>query len=279
MKKFVTQPLDKQMNRGNLVDKIAKLGDRIGPKPSATIGNIGELSPDSGDLIINILRVIDQETQAEVLLLNQDGIATLAGANDKNIHKWVDENGNILLQVYESGYPDYVAYIRADNIIGGYTSLRLNPYTDTATVTNLEVLGDIALLGTLKIDGIAAPFYLPFATYSGGNPITASNTIAFAVTPPATLNIQQWAQSWFVATTNSGSHYWNIQIKRASDNAQIAAFTTAAGSASTWTVNNKTSSFDVSSISAADKLVYIECDMVGSPGALSLGGPVLKVAP
>lgn len=62
--KFVSQPLDKQMNRDNIVDKIEGLQNASGVKPSATIGTVSELTPDSGDMIAGTYYVVDQATGA-----------------------------------------------------------------------------------------------------------------------------------------------------------------------------------------------------------------------
>lgn len=64
MNSFVNQPLDKQMNRENLIDKIEALEDAVGPQPSATIGNLSELSPDAGDQVAGTYYVVDQQTGA-----------------------------------------------------------------------------------------------------------------------------------------------------------------------------------------------------------------------
>lgn len=64
MNKFVSQPLDKQMNRQNFLSRVEKLEAKAAPQPSATIGNLSELSPDAGDQFAGTYYVVDQATGA-----------------------------------------------------------------------------------------------------------------------------------------------------------------------------------------------------------------------
>lgn len=64
MNKFVSQPLEKKMNRQNPMTRIERLENKTGPQPSAVIGNVSELSPDAGDFIAGTYYVVDQQTGA-----------------------------------------------------------------------------------------------------------------------------------------------------------------------------------------------------------------------
>jgi hypothetical protein len=49
------------------------------------------------------------------------------------------------------------------------------------------------------------------------------------------MYLLNWVQSWYVVTTNDGSKYWTLTLAEGDTGTTISSFTTAAGSANTWT--------------------------------------------
>lgn len=128
----------------------------------------------------------------------------------------------------------------------------------------------------LKVTGdVNIRHKLPFNFYLSSIPMTVTGSIPFSASIDRTLTYVRWSQAWYVLTTNDGSNYWTITLKDV-DGTVIKSFTTAAGAASTWTLNQATT-FDVASSGTADIMLSVYCDKTGAPGALYLAGPNLEV--
>jgi hypothetical protein len=131
-----------------------------------------------------------------------------------------------------------------------------------------------------KLDFLAKPYYLPFGVYLTINPITAAASPGLPYFASAdngnTLTFVRWSQAWHVATTNNGSNYWTIEIKRVSDSGTVATFNTSAGAANTWILNSITS-FSITTLAAAGLGIFLVATKTGTPGSLFVGGPALEV--
>ena len=102
---------------------------------------------------------------------------------------------------------------------------------------------------------------------------TTSPAYPFAGAFPYSGTIVWWASIYFVATTNNGSNYWTIYLKKL-DGTTIASFNTSAASANTWTWY-RPSALSEAINSSSDKGYYIEVSKTGSPGAISLYAPAI----
>ena len=70
--------------------------------------------------------------------------------------------------------------------------------------------------------------------------------------------------STVVITTNNGTNYWTVTLRKGSDNSSIGTFNTSADSADSR--NNKLLSVNAVS---TEQAVYLEFDKVLSPGSLA----------
>jgi hypothetical protein len=147
--------------------------------------------------------------------------------------------------------------------------MRLGQRPIEADVRTLRVL-----LGKV---GLAQPGgWLPFVTYDVllGSGI-AANGNPFAVTVSRAFTVRTWHQWVYVATTNDGSNYWTIDLKRSSDNAVISTLNTSAISPDTKTVLSNAGI--AAAISTSHLALYISVTKTGSPGAVYLYGPAVFV--
>ena len=139
-----------------------------------------------------------------------------------------------------------------------------------------HVGGDGATLAYTSLSG-RPPDYLPFGVYTGINPMTTSPAAPYAASIDRSTTLVQWAQSYFVQTTNNGSNYWTITLHRITDGATIATFNTSAVAADTWH-QSVINSFSITILTAVNRGCYIgSVKSVGAPGGLYLAGPLLQV--
>lgn len=124
---------------------------------------------------------------------------------------------------------------------------------------------------------MAGRMFLPWGAYGAINPITASGQSPYATSIDRNMTLIKWAQMVYVATTNNGSNYWTIEIKRITDGSVVNSINTSSGvSANTATLLTD-STFSIASLTAAHVGLYIICSKTGSPGDLYLFGPSLEV--
>jgi len=129
----------------------------------------------------------------------------------------------------------------------------------------------------LKVTGdVNIRHKLPFGIYTQISPMTADNSLPFAASIDRTITFVRWSQAWYVATTNDGSNYWTITLQDQTGSTTIKSFSTSAGAADTWTLNQATT-FDSASAGISDIMLFVLCTKTGSPGALYLAGPNLEV--
>ncbi len=113
-----------------------------------------------------------------------------------------------------------------------------------------------------------------------GGGITAAGTLyPFAVaTPDRALTAEKWGTAVNVQTTNNGSNFWTVRLRRntsAGALSTVSTVNTSADAANTWV--KKT--VDISSANSGTDMGYvIEVERTGSPGALFMYAPwiVLK---
>lgn len=118
-------------------------------------------------------------------------------------------------------------------------------------------------------------FLYPFGVYANLSPMTV-NGDPYGASIDRTITFVNWSQYLYVATTNNGSNYWTIELKRITDSAVINSISTAALSANTQYLVQD-SSFSISSVGVADKGMWITTTKTGSPGALYMFGPTVEV--
>lgn len=122
---------------------------------------------------------------------------------------------------------------------------------------------------------VAVSGYLPFAAFVNmPGSLTASPSYPFTATVGRNCTIRTWNQAFSVSTTNDGSNYWTIAMRRWNDGTTIASFTTASYSPGTVYLYTA-SALDYSLTAATHKGVYVYCTKTGSPGTLQLGGPAV----
>lgn len=136
---------------------------------------------------------------------------------------------------------------------------------------------DVSLLRVLLGKcGLAQPGgWLPFATYEA-LPFNASTVSAYysaSLTRPCT--VRTWHQAVYVATTNDGSNYWDLQLRELPGTSGLASLNTSAISPDTWSELSDTS-VDLA-LTASYYAVYIRGVKVGSPGNLYLPAPAIFV--
>lgn len=121
-------------------------------------------------------------------------------------------------------------------------------------------------------------FWVPFNVYGTGGAgpsatgITASGTGVYMAAPGKAMTLQSWTQASHVATTNSGSNYWNIELlQRTSGGAtnQIVVYNTSTHAADNWVKTTTAISY---AIAVTDHWILLQVTKTGSPGALYLSG-------
>ncbi len=119
------------------------------------------------------------------------------------------------------------------------------------------------------------PIWVPFVSSDVlASGISSNGVSPFSASVPRALTLTNWAQTAYVATTNNGSNYWKIALYRypSSGGVKLLELDTSSMSASTWTVLSGEVN---AAVLATDLLIYINVTKTGSPGNLSLGGPML----
>jgi len=117
--------------------------------------------------------------------------------------------------------------------------------------------------------------WLTLAAYTQLSPFSAGTEVPFMTTIPRSGAIRRVCVAAFVATTNTGSAYWNITLKTASGN--VVTVNTSAIAANTWTVLSADYGAMAFSdvVQSTDKYFQIAVTKTGTPGNLSLASPVV----
>jgi hypothetical protein len=140
----------------------------------------------------------------------------------------------------------------------------------------LAGLGDDDHTQYVKKSTLEGHYYLPFGVNDTINPLTANGN-PYAATVDRTLTMIKFTVALYVVTTNDGSNYWTISLKRLSDNAQVAAFNTSALSPNVYN-QLSTITFDISSVGTAGIALIVGAAKTGSPGNLYIWGPALEIS-
>lgn len=122
------------------------------------------------------------------------------------------------------------------------------------------------------------PGWLPFGQYNSlADAISSTKVPFFASLPGRALSVVSWTQTVIVVTTNSSSAYWNLKLyRKTTADADILI-------GKMDTRNMAADDFVSLSISpgaallATDVALWIEVSKVGTPGAISLGSPLVYV--
>jgi hypothetical protein len=152
-----------------------------------------------------------------------------------------------------------------NNLAGGYSVIAFHEAGQRVdfirTGAGVMTLGHNGGFGSARVE---APGGISTA-YNMTAQVIASATAYGALIVPIERNatIRQWTMAIFVNTTNNGSNYWLVSLKRVSDAATIDSFTTAAIPASTWTRVGRALSVSATTGHGA---LYVDIEKVGSPG-------------
>lgn len=123
----------------------------------------------------------------------------------------------------------------------------------------------------------AAPkMLLPFGIYLDFNPFSATDKYPYAATIDRNLTLVKWSMGATAGATNNGSNYWDIKLYEWASDTLLATLTTSGSTAAVHTVLS-TTTFADSTMTAANKGLYIKVVKVGTPGNLYLAGPLLEV--
>src|SRR5512137_1264730 len=85
--------------------------------------------------------------------------------------------------------------------------------------------------GTIVVDTPIS--YLPFVNYDSLGYNCSSNGYPYSATVPRRIVIIDWSIAAYVKTTNDGSNYWKIQLRK-KDTTLLDELDTSAGSAGAW---------------------------------------------
>lgn len=116
--------------------------------------------------------------------------------------------------------------------------------------------------------------WLPFTAYESVPYNLSANATIFVATIPRALTIRGWSQAIFVATTNDGSNYWSLILRKPGPTT-LATLTTASASADTWTLLGDMSIGEA--VTTGEVYLWIRAEKTGSPGNLYLGAPAVFV--
>lgn len=100
MDSFVTQPLDKILNRENIVSRLERAEAASQPSPSSRVVALGEVSQFTGTLIVDELIVLNQDDGVGDITLNQFGIFF---RNQEGELTFFDTAGGGTLSMYADG--------------------------------------------------------------------------------------------------------------------------------------------------------------------------------
>lgn len=111
-----------------------------------------------------------------------------------------------------------------------------------------------------------------FNPWLGTQPYGTTATLSHLLSVSRTITFEQFLVALFVNTTNDGSNYWTITVKRITTDTTICEVNTSGMSAGAWSLQT-TTSFSVGSIGTANIGAYIQLDKTGAPGTLYVGNP------
>jgi len=132
--------------------------------------------------------------------------------------------------------------------------------------------GDGAAIAFANITG--KKVLLPFGVFGAISPMAVAAD-PYGTSLDRTITPVSLTHTCIVTTTNDGSNYWRIRLLAISGGT-VATVTTAAVAADTWVILT-TSSFSISPITTSNVGLYVEVDKVGSPGPISIFGPMFEV--
>lgn len=116
---------------------------------------------------------------------------------------------------------------------------------------------------------------LLWTTWRAPYALTDDNQTLWMATIVEAAAFTYWKQSVAVNTTNNGSNYWTLSLRKWSDNIQIASLNTSALTAGTPALLT----YSGSEISLTTSMigVYIRAEKTGTPGPFYGGNPVIHL--
>lgn len=103
MSDFTSLPLQKLLNRQNIVSRVERLEGKNGAVPSATVGQLSQIGQNTGNQIVDgSIIVIDPTTGQKTMYIDADGIQILASGllDASNGYKFVDSGGDNMGGLY-----------------------------------------------------------------------------------------------------------------------------------------------------------------------------------
>lgn len=154
-----------------------------------------------------------------------------------------------------------------------------NPF-DNPTETMIRNIQNhekrISYLELLRTGGGGADYrFLPFGTYLNLNPLTTDG-YPYNVTIDRSMTAVKWSQTFRVDTTNDGSNYYRILMRKWATGVTIQEVNTSAYAAGAISQIISTT-FSSASLAASDAGVFCQVIKIGSPGAMYMYVPIFEV--
>lgn len=149
---FVDQPLLKRLNKRNIITRLENVETAVGAKPSAQVAQAGEIAPDTGEMTVTSLTVVNHDTGLGDVVINQYGILF---RNQEGEVIFQDTNGGSTMEIYADGTNTIVI----KNAFGG-EGIRFDIDNASHAVKQIEFDGDgnlILLDGTYMVSASNLP--------------------------------------------------------------------------------------------------------------------------
>lgn len=116
--------------------------------------------------------------------------------------------------------------------------------------------------------------WITLGPYKNLSPFSAGTEEPFMTAVPSDATLRQIRIGAYVATTNSGSHYWSIVFKAGPNT--IVNLNTSGMSANTWTLLTANyGDMSTTDVVTGNVYFYVSLSKTGTPGNLSLASPVI----
>lgn len=147
MDDFILYPLQLLMNRENIVTRLQSVEELVGAVPSARVGALGEMSQQTGTLMVNELLVINHNTGLPDVYLDQFG---LRFANQEGDITFEDTDGGRTIAVYSDGDNNLI-------LANSYGGSGVGIYTDDASHNVSQFFfdgdGNLTIPGNYQLEG------------------------------------------------------------------------------------------------------------------------------
>jgi len=148
--KFVNQPLDRLMNKENIIDRLEDVEQKAGVKPSARVGALSELTQVTGNLVVlGNIKVINPSDGVADVTIDEFGVNFRNQEGEINLQ---DTNGGTTLVIYSDGDN----WMVLENSFGGKgISMLLTDSTGGGNQIDFDPDGGIDLFqGTIRLGDV-----------------------------------------------------------------------------------------------------------------------------